>query len=223
MNNPRLTLYGMMQYMPSLFDGVILPPGYNRDIMIDEIIERSGDLYPYYQIPDRLKDHITHWFESRYENLNRIYRALYAEYNPIENYDRQETSMESPEMERTLKETGSDQTVSNSNASTRTISIDRSEGLRSAYDSYEYSPETLTTSNGTDSARSDSSVNQTSDRTRTEGVVEKGKKLFESHVHGNVGVTTNQEMIKAELDLREIDLYEMIAEQFENKFLVQIY
>ena len=45
----RLTLYGIYNWDNTLFDGLVLPPRFNRADMVNVIIEKSGDLYPYYQ------------------------------------------------------------------------------------------------------------------------------------------------------------------------------
>ena len=50
-----------------------------------------------------------------------------------------------------------------------------------------------------------------------------GTEKYTSHVHGNIGVTTTQQMITSELELRKFDIYEEIAGRFEHEFLVQVY
>ena len=50
-----------------------------------------------------------------------------------------------------------------------------------------------------------------------------GDEKYTSHVHGNIGVTTSQQMITSELELRKFDIYEEIAARFEHEFLVQVY
>ena len=45
-----------------------------------------------------------------------------------------------------------------------------------------------------------------------------------SNIHGNIGVTTNQQMIEQELELlRHFDIYGYIAELFENDNMLLIY
>ena len=43
------------------------------------------------------------------------------------------------------------------------------------------------------------------------------------HAHGNIGVTTNQQMINEEINLRKTDIYEIIVQDFKNMFMLQIY
>ena len=96
MLQPRMTLYGMYQYDPTLFDGMILPEGMDKTLMINQIIRQSGDLFPYYQVPPEVKSAITEWFTRRKDNFAKLWQGFTAEYNPIENYDRQEDSTETP-------------------------------------------------------------------------------------------------------------------------------
>lgn len=46
---------------------------------------------------------------------------------------------------------------------------------------------------------------------------------FSSHIHGNIGVTTNQQMIEAERRLLEFNIYEYIAERYEEEFFIRNY
>lgn len=90
----RLTLNGMYEYEPSIFDGMILPEDYDKPTLLFEILQRSGQLYPYHQQPLILKEGIRLWFARNYLNFDRTMAALTAEYNPIENVyeNREETT-----------------------------------------------------------------------------------------------------------------------------------
>lgn len=203
----RFTLYGLLNYMPDLFDGVSVPPPLDREALIKEIIYRSGDLYCYYQVPDRMKENISNWFMYRYEDFNMMSKALFSNYNPIENYDRIEETTETPNITRTNSGTESG---TNGNTSNATV-----ESKVSAYDVSTYSPNNQNTTSVQDTANTS---NQFENSQR-----ETGTKTITSHVHGNVGVTTSQQMIQSELELRKFNLYEFIAVEFENKFLIQVY
>lgn len=46
----------------------------------------------------------------------------------------------------------------------------------------------------------------------------------DGHLYGNIGVTTSQQMLNAELDLRsKVNIYDMIAEMFYREFCVYVY
>lgn len=51
-----------------------------------------------------------------------------------------------------------------------------------------------------------------------------GKEKYTEHTHGNIGVTTNQQLIEQELALlRHFDIYGFIAEKFESELCLMIY
>lgn len=243
----RITLYGWLQYDPTLFDDVTLPDTFNKQYMIDEIIMRSGDLFTYHQEPTHLKRNITNWFNRNYEQFLRMMDALLKEYNPIENYDREEDSTTTPGVTRTEAHTGTDKhyesgtdTEAHSGTDGRNIksyptATRNTENQVSAYDSSTYSPKdkTIVTGSGYDESQDDlthgESIGTTYghhlDLTHGESVTSSvtGYDTFHSRVHGNIGVTTNAQMVTQELELRKFDIYTDIARRFEKEFLIQIY
>ena len=196
MLQPRMTLYGMYQYDPTLFDGVVLPDGMDKTLMVNQIIRQSGDLFPYYQVPPQVKTAITEWFTRRKDNFSKLWQGFTAEYNPIENYDRQEDSTETPNITHTLSNSGQD-------ASTNEADVQ-------GYNGTDYVPNSRTKSSGT------SSTNGTD--------TESGTRTYTSRIHGNIGVTTSAQMLEGELALRKsMDLYALIAAEFETDNLIQVY
>lgn len=196
MIQPRMTLYGMYKYDPTLFDGVILPDGMDKTIMVNQIIRQSGDLFPYYQVPPEVKTAITEWFTRRKDNFAKLWQGFTAEYNPIENYDRHEDSIETPDITHTLSNSGKD-------ASTNEADVQ-------GYNGTDYTPNSRTKSSGT------SSTNGTDK--------ESGTRTFTSRIHGNIGVTTSAQMLEGELELRRnFDIYALIAAEFETDNLIQVY
>ena len=196
MLQPRMTLYGMYQYDPTLFDGVVLPEGMDKTLMVNQIIRQSGDLFPYYQAPPQVKTAITEWFTRRKNNFAKLWQGFTAEYNPIENYDRQEDSTETPNITHTLTNSGQD-------ASTNEADVQ-------GYNGTNYVPNSRTKSSGT------SSTNGTD--------TESGTRTYTSRIHGNIGVTTSAQMLEGELALRKsMDIYALIAAEFETDNLIQVY
>ena len=196
MLQPRMTLYGMYQYDPTLFDGVVLPEGMDKTLMVNQIIRQSGDLFPYYQVPPQVKTAITEWFARRKDNFAKLWQGFTAEYNPIENYDRQEDSTETPNITHTLSNSGQD-------ASTNEADVQ-------GYNGTDYVPNSRTKSSGT------SSTNGTD--------TESGTRTYTSRIHGNIGVTTSAQMLEGELALRKsMDIYALIAAEFETDNLIQVY
>lgn len=196
MLQPRMTLYGMYQYDPTLFDGVTLPEGMDKTLMVNQIIRQSGDLFPYYQVPPEVKTAITEWFTRRKDNFAKLWQGFTSDYNPIENYDRHEDSTETPDITHTLTNSGQD-------ASTNSADVQ-------GYNGADYVPNSRTTSSGT------SSTNGTDK--------ESGTRTYTSRIHGNIGVTTSAQMLEGELALRRsLDIYALIAAEFETDNLIQVY
>lgn len=212
----RLTLWGMYQYMPSILDQIVLPAGYNKQALIDKIITKCGDLYPYYQVPDRLRHNVASWVQRRSADWERMYNTMYSTYAPIENYDRHENTGRVKNEKSLTEFSGLDESNShnftNQNAS-NTLGVN-AYNLTEGFVNREHTAQSQSTDYNIES---NSSTNSNASETAGE---EEG---FESYVHGNIGVTTTQEMILSEIALRRTDLYAIIADEFEKEFIVQYY
>lgn len=229
---PRITLWGFYQYDKTLFDGVVLPSGMNKDMLVSDIMRTSGDLYPYHQVPDMLKHNITYWFSRRLFDFERMYHALRAEYSPIENYDRKENitrDYENSGIDIASTTLGSSTTSSHTGTDTdSTQGGGSNEKGVSAYneDGYTNREKDTETHNSNNTQTYNSTVTNTgsgTDTTQTEYGL-KRKEVEDIRVHGNIGVTTSQQMIESEMSLRaKYDIYKIISREFEREFLVQIY
>ena len=266
----RITLWGFYQYDKTLFDGAVLPDGMEKNILVNSIMKESGDLYPYHQVPEMLKENITFWFSRRLFDFDRMYQALRADYSPIENYDRIENISRSYENSGADKATitlgtmtrtetaGADSenvtrimsdTTESSGTDMESVTRASSDTTKSSWNNSETTTlgsSTTTTHNGADTLEKqvaayndanyanreketqnyNSTVTNTgsgADTTQTEYGLKRSE-VEETRVHGNIGVTTAQQMIEAEIALRiKYDMYKIITMEFEREFLVQIY
>ena len=125
-----ITIMGLYQYDPTIFANMEFPTGFTTDQadnLINSIIFETAELEALYNSPSFMKSIIGVWSKKELPTWNRIYAASQAEYNPIENYDRQETSSDSNTASRqhsgtdTTTNTGTD-TVTNSGTDTLTNS-----------------------------------------------------------------------------------------------------
>ena len=246
----RLTLWGIYQYDKTLFDNIVLPEGVDKDNLVSDIMRNSGDLYPYHQVPEYLKKNITFWFSRRLFDFDRMYKSLRTEYSPIENYDRIEDIKREYKDSGTDTETltlGSSTTSSHTGTDTdstqgggsneKGVSAYNEDGYtnrekdtetHNSNNTQTYNSTVTNTGSGSDTQKQtfDSSVTNTgsgSDKTQTDY----GKQRTETEntrIHGNIGVTTSQQMIESEMSLRaKYDIYKIISREFEREFLVQIY
>ena len=71
----------------------------------------------------------------------------------------------------------------------------------------------------------DSDTLRTNDQNTDESEAEGNRQLdHKAHLYGNIGVTTSQQMLEAEMDIsRRFNIYELIAEEFCNEFCVMVY
>lgn len=99
------------------------------------------------------------------------------------------------------------------------------------YDRHEeYTDTENTTGSASDSSTHnvtgfDSNTLQTNDQTVGSSSGNSNRNLKHSaHLYGNIGVTTSQEMLKAEMEVsKEFNIYDLIAEEFINEFCVRVW
>lgn len=85
-----LTIKGLYDYDPTLFDGMSWPTDVAAGDVLPELTAELAELELVYPSAKTMKTAIAAWSESRVGAWNRIAAALNAEYSPIENYDRYE-------------------------------------------------------------------------------------------------------------------------------------
>lgn len=89
-----------------------------------------------------------------------------------------------------------------------------------------------TTTDNTDTTDSATGFNsatlQTTGKVETDGTTTSNnsgqrQNLETAHIHGNIGVTSSQQMIEQERNIARFDIYEMILDDFIEKFCVTVY
>lgn len=204
----RITLYGFYQYEPDLFKNCIFPEAGDLNLCIEVIMQKSGMLFPFHQALPQLQQNIQNWFHRYYLNFTRMFEALQSDYNPIENYDRKEDWTDTPNVDYT-KTGGHTNDIENDN-------FISGENKVSAFNSSVYEPNTTTSSDSNGSSKETFQY-------QSEKTSETGTRTHSGRMHGNIGVTTNQQMIESEIALRQYDIYQNIADLFEKEFLIQVY
>lgn len=217
----------MVKYQPTILKKLDLPDGMSEETMGDYIYMYAGENEVRYSDPDILERLVHTWFASRKTDFQYMWDALHAEYNPIENYDRHDDFTE--EIDSTTKRESNVKTTQKGQAttsdSTTTTPGKITEEQVSAFDSGSYQPSRRSTESGKE--RIKGSSRGTNNSTTTGGGTEKNEldhtKKNTGRSHGNIGVTTNQQMIESELQLRRYNLYKTIALEFEDEFTIPIY
>lgn len=215
------TLFQFLEDDPTLFNGLVLPTGLTAATLVNLIEDGSGMLCPYIQNGTRLKAEITQWSTYRSPDWARALTAMTEQYNPIYNYFREELGSEESSHHKGTK-TSTNEDVSETPATiTNTGSV-------VAYDA------NAETETGKSVVSPGATSNQrqalaTNNYTIIEDLdathFDKDTLEFINRVtQGNIGVTQTVDMILNELRLRfENSIYELIAAEFEDKFLIQVY
>ena len=148
-----------------------------------------------------------------YMNWKNRWNALVAEYDPLENYSMKEDL------------TNDDTTVTHGKTTTRTGSVDLTpetvmtvESSVYAYDSGSPSPDakTVSTPEGSDTT-------EYNDLTDTEGGTTKTEHDYTKTLSGNIGVTTSQQMLEAELEIRKYDFFQSVYEDIDKVLTCPVY
>lgn len=200
----RLTLIGLLKYDDGLFDNLRLPDGVDKTAFTNTLLLDYGMLgviYPdFYFMRDIA---IPAWCDKWQESLRQTWNALNSDYNPIENYDRQEHWTDSPDITRS--ESGNNESTMTGNENSNAY------GDVSAYNSSEYQAQ--------DRTRSDSSNTSNGKNNYSSSNRETGTTTHDGRIHGNIGVTTSQQMIESELKLRKQSFYGYAATLFMQDLL----
>lgn len=181
-------------YGYSLFDDIQIPKGIDKGLLVNAIMDKSAIYEPLYTDETLLKNKIQTFFAKNYRTYQKLYDAYMVDYNPIENYDRKEDLSRS--------------STSNSNVDTRDNLTDNTVNKVSPYDS--------------ESFKNDTSINSESSSTnkRQSNTDEDVKEV--NRIHGNIGVTTTQQMLQSELDIvHKLNIYELIANDFYTEFMIK--
>lgn len=209
-----ITVEGLYNYDNTLFDGFNVPDGLVKQIAIDAILMRTRELEILYPDFTYLKNRITIWSNKFQSNWKKLYDTTVLEYNPIENYDRfenwsdvdNETSTSA--RDNTVKRTSTNEILNSVNVTDQNTAFNA--GLA---DHAKQITDGDTTENG--------SITNTEKENVNDG--RNGKHTRIGRAHGNIGVTTSQQMIQSERDLVVFNLYDVIAESFIENFCLMVY
>ena len=232
---PMGTTVDLMLYDDTILDGWVVPDGIERDLVIATLLFTHGKTPLYHPDPEYIRSYIKTWSLSRVESWTRIYKAMTAEYNPIENVDRHELITETRTVshdentEGSQKQTTTTSGSSSDNSTVEGTSDDTTTVSVSAENSDDFQPQNQTVDN-----RADKTSQETNSSTDTETTGEgttKSKTTYKdtdtfthkNETHGNIGVTTNQQMITAELELRKQNVVQIIVDAYRDAFCLDIY
>lgn len=237
-----ISLWGLFEYTnETLFDSITLTERLNKNNLVSHIIDKHGQLDLWQQNPIIVKRKINTFFLINYDNFDKMAEVLQMDYNPLENYDRSESTTENRDTNRSGANQSNTQT-SNASAATgeshstgsnaSTIGNYNTEHQVSADNESSYQPlnKDIVSSRSDGGSSSDDMTNTSSatgsaneDISAAHSEVTDDDFTRTSRIHGNIGVTTSQQMLESELEIRKFNIYDYIADLFAAEFLLRVY
>ena len=235
----------------SIFDLMDLPEGIDKETVTDNIIVEGGEFEVLYADPDFFKNAVGVWSKKHYRTFEKWINALNIDYAPLENYDRFEDWSDTGNENSNTKRTGTTSDASNGSVNSsrsehdnehisgdnKVVTEGKTENEVSAFDSNSYQPENQSINEGQEkttssndrtasrNASDDTSTHTTSNGSSTDnedytkGTT--GKHI--GRIHGNIGVTTSQQMLQSELDIARFNIVQQITDLFLSEFVLMIY
>lgn len=214
MSSATMTLIGLYNYLDTqdidLFQNLSLPDGLDSTTCINNILLQAGDNELLYPNSDFMINAIGMWSTKWNRTFTKWVEAFELEYNPIENYDRQEAWSDShsfSESESESNYTSASDSTSQSNSGTNDVS---------AFNVSNYSPESASDNNNIATAQSSASGQNQRNK------LENGLDAHAGRVHGNIGVTTTQQMLQQEIEVQRFNIYDDIAIIFMREFTLAL-
>lgn len=232
MSTMKLTLIGLNRFLhdlnDDLFENLVLPEDVDKDTITENILLRGGEFEVLYSDPYFMKDAIGLWSRKWNRTFTKWVEALALEYSPLENYDRKEDYTDTLNKGISTNSTrNSNNTRTFNNTDTTTPKTTYTEETQvSAFDSSSYQPSQQVTTTPTslgDTIAHSGTIKDTSGEGVKGSEKEKSKTIHDGRIHGNIGVTTSQQMLEAELSISEWNLYEHITDLFLSEFVIPIY
>lgn len=187
----------------NIFEDINIPEGINKDTLITRIMFRCMEFSVMHTDPDFAHYQILNFFDIHYETFSRWIRALEVDYDPLENYNRYEEYHGSGEHDNSIV-TDEDTRID----SEGTDKTDRSAFNDSGYEPYDRLVKT------------DGSIGSANTDTADAGTYADDHTI---HTHGNIGVTTSQQMLESEWEVAKLNVYTAIADMFCDEFCIMVY
>lgn len=238
-NQMSLSILNLYNYKESIFNRMVFPDGFTdsqKQITINNILAECAEFEIIYPDWDFVYNMINTWSLINNPIWNRIYKASLLEYNPIENYNR--TEIETSKNGGSTEHSGIDSTQTGGR-DTRTNSgqnMEKHSGTdqgQTSKTSYDLDTPKLTEINlfsHGEQINSSGSGSETIEHgttnmfTHGEKIKHREKADRESHITGNIGVMTSQQMLQQELSIAPLlNIVKIITNSFRDAFCIQVY
>lgn len=209
MNQAILSILGLYNYDPTIFDNFSIPDGLQseKETLIDNLLMECAEFEVLYPDSDFMKYTIEKWSKKRLPVWEKLYATTQFDYDPIANYDRHEKWTDTDTRTETRVRTPNlAETTNHGAVNTQAQNAFENAGFVDAFKSTNSGSDTVTTT-GMD----------------TDTLTRGGKLKREGRAYGNIGVTTTQQMIEQERQSALFDIFQIIIDDFKDRFCLMIY
>ena len=211
-NRASLSMIGLYNWDDSIFNLLQLPSGMDADLVTQNILAECGELEVMYPDWDFMYNAIGYWSSKELPTWERIYKLAQMEYNPIENYDRIENALEQENTKDNRMRLSSSTSKGSSNS--QNDNTNKVAGINTNT----LAAQSGSTGNTVASSDGESSLNE-----NDQGITDRGLNRT-SRIHGNIGVTTSQQMAQQELDIApQLNVVNYIVNAFKQRFCLLVY
>lgn len=218
-----MSLLGLYQADPTLFDNLKLPEGLEADTLRDNMICELAELEVLYPDPVFMKSAIGFWSKKQLNVWTELYETLLYNYNPIWNKDGTKTETRNLAGTEDVSDGNSHshditstRNLAHTDDSTTTESVF---GFNSstAADANKTVLDLDTSDTGTVRDAGSSSDTRTIDRDTTD------TGTITTKEQGNIGVTSTQSLIKEQREVVQFNVYDYIIADFRKRFCLMVY
>lgn len=182
--------------------------------------------YSYYYMSKTLDACFTDYIATTVDDFRKMYKAWNEEYAPLENYNRNETTTH-------IKNIGNEETLNtgditlngttendNSNSpTTKHYTTTYDNAAENRLESYDVS----TGKTSTDSTTTQNTSTETEYKTTTlQDLTAHEVEINTNKTYGNIGVTTSQQMLQSEIDLRKQHLIRQYIDRFCKDYMFYV-
>lgn len=194
-----LSIMGMYNYDDTLFDGLQVPSGIDKQDIVDEILMQCAELEVLYPAPSIMKRAIEIWSNGNQRKWQKLYDTMTIEYNPIWNVDANITDTEN-------------------------ITGDVKRAIDRDTDASGNNTKSVKGFNETDWAEAEKNdITSNENELINETVGNTTERTYTQRRTGNIGVTTTQQMLEAERQIADFNLIDIIVNSFKYRFCILVY
>ena len=235
MMRATLDLLGIYKYHPTLFDQFVIPQALDKETLTDNLLMESAEMEILYPDADFLEAAIGSWSKKMIGVWNELFDTTQYEYNPIWNKDG--TIEETITRNLAATEDVSDNNTRTDNLTelqTRNLAGTTSDSGSSTESVYGFNSSTAAPASSNTATSGGSTTDtgtvtvgntgtQTDNRTVDRDTTDTGTITTSRTEQGNIGLTSTQDLIKAQREVVQLNLYDVIINDFIARFCLAVY